>query len=90
MEPVQDVLQVIAEHLESWLEGDELALESLGEALQERGATADQIHAAILALRSLAGAGAGAGVAATLDEAPERREHRFLIEDGGSDGEVAH
>jgi len=75
VEPVQKVLGLIAEHLESWLEGDELALEALGERLQENGVTGEQVQAAILTLQSLAGAAIGGGVAA-LDEPPGRDAER--------------
>jgi uncharacterized protein Smg (DUF494 family) len=75
VEPVQKLLGVIADHLERWFEGDELALEGLGEALQEQNASGEQIQAAFLTLRSLAGAQVGAGVAA-LDEPPGHRAER--------------
>ena len=50
------VLRLIARKLEDYLEGDDLALETLAEALEQVGATADDVHAAALAIRGLAGA----------------------------------
>lgn len=48
------VLRLLARRLEEYLEGDELALETLGEALEQEDATADDLNAAILGLRGLA------------------------------------
>lgn len=76
-DPVQRLFGLVAEHLEAWLEGDELALEGLGEALQEAGVREDQLETMILTLRSLAGTPPGAGVA-TLDETPGQRSQRVL------------
>lgn len=77
MEPVQKLLSLIAEHVERWLEGDELALEALGEAIQESGANEDELQAVVLTLRSLAGATLSGGIAA-LDEPPGQRAQRVL------------
>ena len=77
MDPVRTLLSTIAEHLEAWLEGDERALEGLGDALQESEASEDHLHAAILTLRSVAGRLPGAGVA-VLDEPPGRSAQRVL------------
>jgi len=76
-DPVQNLLGIMAEHLEAWLEGDELALEGLGEALQANGLTEEHLQGAILTLRSIAGTLPSAGVAA-LDEAPGRSAQRVL------------
>jgi uncharacterized protein Smg (DUF494 family) len=76
-DPVQRLLGLIAEHLEAWLEGDELALESLSEALQSNGLTEEHLQSAILTLRSIAGTLPTAGVAA-LDEAPGQGAQRVL------------
>ncbi|MBI1797910.1 MAG: hypothetical protein HY076_05405 [Candidatus Eisenbacteria bacterium] len=81
VEPVQKLLGIVAEHLEQWLDGDELALERLGEALQEHGASGEQMQAAILTLRSLAGAPVDTGVGATRDAS---------FDEGAADGELAH
>src|SRR3989442_12120833 len=77
MEPVQKLLHLIAEHLERWLEGDELALEVLGEAISESGVTEDHLQAAVLMLRSLAGAPVSGGLAALADP-PGRRARRVV------------
>jgi uncharacterized protein Smg (DUF494 family) len=74
---VQKLLSLIAEHLERWLEGDELALEALGEAIQESGAGEDELQAAVLTLRSLAGATMSGGIA-SVDEPPGQRAQRVL------------
>ena len=47
------VLQRIAERLEAYLEGDDLAFETLGEALEQTQAGSDDLQAALLVLRSL-------------------------------------
>ncbi len=76
-DPVQKMLGLIAERLEAWLEGDELAFEGLSELLQANGLTEEHLHAAILTLRSIAGTLPATGVAA-LDEAPGQRAQRVL------------
>lgn len=76
-DPVQKLLGLIAEHLDAWLEGDELALEGLSEALQANELTEEHLQAAILTLRSMAGTLPAAGIAA-LDEAPGRGAQRVL------------
>jgi uncharacterized protein Smg (DUF494 family) len=76
-DPVQKLLDLIAKHLEAWLEGDELALEGLSEALQANGLTEEHLQAAILTLRSIAGTLPTVGVTA-LDEAPGRGTQRVL------------
>ena len=45
------ILRLLACRLEEYLEGDELALETLGEALEQEETTADDLNAAILGLR---------------------------------------
>ena len=49
------VLRIIARKLEEYLEGDDLALETLGEALEQEGATPDEIQSAVMGMRGLAG-----------------------------------
>ena len=49
------VLRLIARKLEEYLEGDDLALETLGEALEQEGASPDEVQAAVLGIRGLAG-----------------------------------
>ena len=84
-DPVQRLFSLFADHLEAWLEGDDLALEALGQALQECGMTDEELQAALLGLRGIAGTALGAeGVAggdageASLDEAPGQRAQRVL------------
>ena len=68
-EVVQRLLSTLADRLEDFLEGDELALETLAEVIEEGGFNAEDLQAAILALRSLSGAGAGVGLV-TVDDPP--------------------
>jgi uncharacterized protein Smg (DUF494 family) len=53
------VLRLLARKLEEYLDGDELALETLAEALEEEGVTPDDVQAAVFGLRGLAGGAAG-------------------------------
>ena len=76
-DPVRMVLSTIADHLEAWCEGDERALETLGDALQATEAGEDHLQAAFLTLRGLAGRLPDLGVA-VLDEAPGRGATRVL------------
>jgi uncharacterized protein Smg (DUF494 family) len=48
------VLRLLARRLEEHLDGDELALETLGEALDQEDVTVDDLQGAILGLRGLA------------------------------------
>ena len=77
LDPVQQLLGLLAEHLEEWLSGDELALEGLGEAMLAHGLTEEHLQGAILTLRGVAGNLPMAGVAA-LDEAPGHGSQRML------------
>jgi uncharacterized protein Smg (DUF494 family) len=79
MDPVQRIFRLLADHLESWLEGDELALETLGQALQESGLDDEELQAALLALRGLAGpplCGHAESGVTSLEEAPGLRAQR--------------
>lgn len=58
---VARLLKLLAQKLEEHLEGDELALETLGESLEEGGFTADELLSAILAIRCIAGVSEPAG-----------------------------
>jgi uncharacterized protein Smg (DUF494 family) len=78
MDPIQSLFSLLADHLEAWLEGDELALEALGQGLEESGLTEDELQAALLALRGIAGTRLRAGLDAGLDEAPGQRAQRVL------------
>ena len=46
-------LRIIADRLEAWIEGDELAFETLGEQLDEARLVDDELRDVVLALRSL-------------------------------------
>ena len=73
------VLRVLAERLESFLEGDELAFETLGERLEDEGFSGDDQEAAILALRRGGAPAAGAFESAaesTPEDAPGRTAQR--------------
>lgn len=80
MDPVQRLFSLFADHLEAWLEGDELALEALGQGLQESGLTESELQSALLALRGLAGTAPdpATGGEARLDVAPGHRSQRVL------------
>jgi uncharacterized protein Smg (DUF494 family) len=55
------VLRLLARKLEDYLDGDELALETLAESLEEEGVTADDLQMAVLGLRGLADASSPGG-----------------------------
>jgi len=74
-EGVFRLLRLIAERLTEHLEGDDLALESLGDAIEEGGYTADQFAAAVAAIRSLGAAEEASGWVAV---GPGRRTARVL------------
>jgi uncharacterized protein Smg (DUF494 family) len=74
-EPVFRLLQLLGDCLENFLEGDETALETLGESIEERGFSADDLGAAILVLKSFSGAKAG-GERASLESVPGKRSLR--------------
>lgn len=48
-------LRTMADRLEAYLGGDELAFETLGEFFEEAGLSGEDLHDALLALRSLSG-----------------------------------
>ena len=74
---VRRLLALIADHLEDFLEGDELALETLGESLEQGGFTSEDLLSAVLALRSLGGEPIGAAVVA-VDHPPGEGAQRVL------------
>ena len=49
------VLRLLARKLEEYLDGDEMAFETLAEALEEAGVTLDDMQLAVLGLRGIAG-----------------------------------
>ena len=71
------VLLLISEHLEDFLEGDELALECLGAALEQGDFGGEDLQAAVLALRALAGERAG-GAVSSVEHAAGEESQRVL------------
>ena len=69
------VLRLLARKLEEYLDGDELALETLAEALDQDGATPDEIQAAVIGIRGIAGLLPPGGWVAAL---PGRHVQRVL------------
>jgi uncharacterized protein Smg (DUF494 family) len=74
-DPVVRLLRLLAERLEAYLDGDELAFETLGERLEEEGCTGDDLQAAAMVLRSLVGE-PPAGGEADLENAPGEHAQR--------------
>lgn len=74
----QRLLRLIAGKLEDHLEGDDLALETLSEAIEEEGFTGEDVASVVMALRSLAGAGPSSGWVAG---APGRRSQRVMSQE---------
>ena len=72
---VQRLLRLMGDRLESFLEGDELAFETLGEAIEESHFTSDEIHAALLVLNSIAGSYPGTSLA-SVEGAPGKHAQR--------------
>ena len=71
------VLRLLADRLESYLDGDDTAFETLGESLDQADISSDEVQSAALVLRSLY-AGASTGDAETSEQAPARQAHRVL------------
>lgn len=71
------VLLLLSEHLEDFLEGDELALERLGAALEQGAFGGEDLQTAVLALRGLAGE-RSSGAIASLGHAPGEWSQRVL------------
>lgn len=69
------VLRLLAQKLEEYLEGDDMALETLAEALEQEGTTPDDLQTAVLGIRGLAGAAAPTGWVAGV---PDRHAQRVL------------
>jgi uncharacterized protein Smg (DUF494 family) len=57
---VQRILEVLAKHLDDYLEGDDQAFETLADALTAGGFGAEELEAAAMALRVLSGEPAAA------------------------------
>ncbi len=58
---VPRLLRLIAQKLEDFLDGDELALETLGESIEAGGWSGEDLGSVIMALRTLSGAGVATG-----------------------------
>ena len=67
------VLRLIARKLEEYLDGDDLALETLAEALEQEDASPDDIQTAVLGLRGLAGAAPPSGWVAGVPDGQAQR-----------------
>ena len=70
------LMRLLAEHLERWLDGDELAFETLGEAIEQAAPSEEDLRAAAWVLEGLA-LGPGATDSAVPD-APGRHALRVL------------
>lgn len=69
-------LRLMADQLERYVEGDDLALETLGEAFEQSGLSTDDLHSAVMVLRSI---GSGSFEPdGDEDPAPGRHAHRVL------------
>src|SRR5262249_20769006 len=75
---VARVLRLVARKLEDYLDGDDLALETLAEALEQEGATPDDIQTAVLGIRGLAGLGLVGGESAGVAGVAGRHAQRVL------------
>ncbi len=73
---VQRLLRLLGDRLESYLEGDELAFDTLGEAIELLHLGGEEVQAAVMVLRSLAGPAAGL-IEATVEGAPGRHAQRI-------------
>lgn len=71
------LLRMLADRLESFLEGDETALETLGESIEQGGFGSDEVQAAAMVLRSLGGANPG-DESVSIENAPGDRAQRVL------------
>lgn len=69
------LLRLLCDKLEDHLEGDDLALETLGEALEEGGFSSEDVMSAVLAIRCIVNGGEPAGWVAG---APGRHAARVL------------
>ena len=74
---LRHVLLLLAEHLEDFLEGDDLALERLGAALEQGAFGGEDLQAAVLALRGPAGERPDAAVS-SVQHAPGDWSQRVL------------
>jgi uncharacterized protein Smg (DUF494 family) len=71
------LLRLFAERLECYLDGDELAFETMGELIEEGQFSADEVQSALWVLRGL-GNESAAGGEASVDNAPGKHAQRVL------------
>ena len=69
------LLQLLADRLEGYVDGDELAFETLGEALEQAGFGGEELQATALLLQSLGG-GEAYGAAESIETAPGKDAQR--------------
>ncbi len=79
-EAVQRLLRLLGDRLEAFLEGDDLAFETIGEAIEEERFGSDEIHATLLVLRSLTGS-IGGFSHASVESTPGKHASRIWSED---------
>src|SRR2546422_8331441 len=75
-EAVFRALHLLADQLERYVEGDELAFETLGEALEQSGLSPDELQSAVMVLRSIGSVGGEPD--GDDDPAPGQHAHRVL------------
>jgi len=69
------LIRLLADHLEGFLDGDDLSFETLGEAIEEGGYGPEDIQAAIMVLRGF-GADLDAETSLAVDGPPGKRATR--------------
>jgi len=69
-------LRLLADQLERYVDGDELALETLGEAFEQAGLSPDDLQSAVMVLRSIGTV--GGEPEGEDDPSPGRHAHRVL------------
>jgi uncharacterized protein Smg (DUF494 family) len=69
------ILRLVARKLEAFLAGDELAFDTLAEALEQENATPEELESAIMGIRGLAGVAAPGG---WIAGSPDRHAQRVL------------
>ncbi len=74
------LLRLIADRLENFLDGDEIALETLGEMIEEGGYSSDELQAAVLVLRSLGGL-SGFSEPGQVEHSPGKHALRILSQE---------
>ena len=74
-ESMQRVLRILADRLEAYLDGDDMAFETIGEALEQARASGEELHAVLLVLRSLTGT-FPVGSSASVEAPPGKHAQR--------------